>query len=550
MNKQLLAAIVLFCAGALNAATYYAAPTGTGTTCSDAVPCLLSSLITKLAAGDTGILKPGTYTGTITISKSGASGSPITLQAQNKAVHCPAGDDSCYVSTSNRSLISARVFFDNADYWVLDGMQHRNVLINNASNITIKNSHLMVHGDTAVSASYSDTITVEDSYITKIDDSLVGDYGFRTFTVNDVTVDNVYIAGAKMHHGISLKKNGTNYTLNRIVCEGTETECINVGQEGDNASNYGGAVCVNKQRNDGSYATVYDGTVANVTASNIFTTGAVDSKGLTESLYGVKVGSVNGLTVSNFFAANVKYYGAAIFVSDPYPTTNPLAECGIQIDNIVFRGGVIDRSNGTTYGACFAVAETGYTSSVKIENFVCLGQTPSAAAITWAASKVVLASAFTTMDLPSLTVRNNTFTTCSSTWLDRSDLPTPTHGYNNSQLCTGKSGTGDLAVSPQFVGPTGSTTPPTLPRNDDASVTSPEWTSGRWADGAKLWDWAGYYQPIIDRYRTQQAAFVDGGYGSASPCTGAACDIGANEFFTAGDEPVIIGAPTDIEVTW
>jgi hypothetical protein len=46
-----------------------------------------------------------------------------------------------------------------------------------------------------------------------------------------------------------------------------------------------------------------------------------------------------------------------------------------------------------------------------------------------------------------------------------------------------------------------------------------------------LWDWAGRYQPIVDRFDTQQTSFVNAGTGTSLPCSGSGCDIGVNEFF-------------------
>jgi hypothetical protein len=62
-------------------------------------------------------------------------------------------------------------------------------------------------------------------------------------------------------------------------------------------------------------------------------------------------------------------------------------------------------------------------------------------------------------------------------------------------------------------------------------VPQPTLDASYFAHGEALWDWAGRYQPIIDRFRTQNASLEDAGTGTGVPCTGSACDIGANEFF-------------------
>ena len=65
-------------------ATYYASPSGTNTTtCSSGDPCSLATGLKKLAAGDTLVLKNGTYYSGINVPISGASGNRITIKAEN-----------------------------------------------------------------------------------------------------------------------------------------------------------------------------------------------------------------------------------------------------------------------------------------------------------------------------------------------------------------------------------------------------------------------------------------------------------------------------------
>ena len=114
------------------------------------------------------------------------------------------------------------------------------------------------------------------------------------------------------------------------------------------------------------------------------------------------------------------------------------------------------------------------------------------------------------------------FNDCLEAWSNATGTVSFAQSHNDFFNCgASKGGTGAKTADPQMIGP--ETTPiPTLPTSHFA---------GRWTQGAKLWDWTGEYQPIIDRFRTQNAALVNTGRGTAAPCTGAACDIGANEFF-------------------
>jgi hypothetical protein len=63
----------------LFATTYYGAPNGSGTSCTIESPCTLNTGLGKLSAGDTLYLRGGTYRQTVSFSRSGISGSRITI---------------------------------------------------------------------------------------------------------------------------------------------------------------------------------------------------------------------------------------------------------------------------------------------------------------------------------------------------------------------------------------------------------------------------------------------------------------------------------------
>ncbi|MFH1890895.1 MAG: hypothetical protein ABIJ91_05035 [Candidatus Kuenenbacteria bacterium] len=69
--------------GICQAAEYYVSPTGSGTTCSSASPCSLTTGLGKLVAGDTLFLKDGTYSQSLYLTTSGTSGAYITIKALN-----------------------------------------------------------------------------------------------------------------------------------------------------------------------------------------------------------------------------------------------------------------------------------------------------------------------------------------------------------------------------------------------------------------------------------------------------------------------------------
>ncbi|HAR94991.1 MAG TPA: hypothetical protein DCR97_03365 [Deltaproteobacteria bacterium] len=80
LTQVLLTILVsIFVSVPVFAATYYASPNGSGTTCALASPCTLSTGLGKLVAGDTLYLRGGTYNQTVSFSKSGTSTSRITI---------------------------------------------------------------------------------------------------------------------------------------------------------------------------------------------------------------------------------------------------------------------------------------------------------------------------------------------------------------------------------------------------------------------------------------------------------------------------------------
>jgi hypothetical protein len=82
--KSFLAVAMLIIATGAHATTFYASPSGSGSTCSYSSPCTLASGVPKLASGDTLVLEDGTYSsGTISSIANGTSGAYTTIQAAN-----------------------------------------------------------------------------------------------------------------------------------------------------------------------------------------------------------------------------------------------------------------------------------------------------------------------------------------------------------------------------------------------------------------------------------------------------------------------------------
>lgn len=65
MLSRVIVAFIMMAPLSANAATYYASPTGSGSTCTSDAPCTVTGGLSKMAPGDMLFLKNGTYTGAV-----------------------------------------------------------------------------------------------------------------------------------------------------------------------------------------------------------------------------------------------------------------------------------------------------------------------------------------------------------------------------------------------------------------------------------------------------------------------------------------------------
>lgn len=94
MNKYTIALLLLLIPSVVSGATYYASPTGSGTTCSEGSPCALQyTLETKATGGDTVICAAGTYTEDDTISIT--AGMTVTGAGIDSSIISCAADTPC-----------------------------------------------------------------------------------------------------------------------------------------------------------------------------------------------------------------------------------------------------------------------------------------------------------------------------------------------------------------------------------------------------------------------------------------------------------------------
>jgi len=299
---------------------------------------------------------------------------------------------------------------------------------------------------------------------------------------------------------------GPNITLERIICEGVELPCLNVGAPYDRpVSISGGTSCPSTPMNDGSTDTVYDHTIQNVTIRNVF---ARQASGF-PSRFGLSVGNVRNMDAQNIFVAN--YNHATALPNNGLITqgdTVAHGQCGIEPGNNRVRGLIV--VNPTS--PCMNFTGNGYNpNAITVENFVCHSTGTAVVFNTYSPS-----TNLETNQHPTTTLRNGVFNDCSGP-LSGQNGARLTHSHNDVFNCGSLSGTGNQTIDPQFVGP--------------ETVAIPTLDASYRGHGQALWDWSGRYQPIIAQFQTQQVSFVDAGIGTASPCAGTGCDIGADEFF-------------------
>src|SRR4249920_3824226 len=98
-GRLLVITISMLGARVARAADYYAAPNGTGTTCSQASRCSVGTAAGKTNPGDTVHLADGTYSTSLLPNRSGSAGAWITYIADDGALPIFQGPDADNQST-------------------------------------------------------------------------------------------------------------------------------------------------------------------------------------------------------------------------------------------------------------------------------------------------------------------------------------------------------------------------------------------------------------------------------------------------------------------
>ena len=181
--KKLLLAILLI-PSSLNAATYYVATTGGGSTCSEASPCTMDGALTKVGteSGHTIIVEDGTYTAsTQDINISGKTFNPrLTIKARN---------DGGWIMTGYAQAITidASVGIDIEGGTIKNGSSSHSIYITDSSSGSIK--RFGVKNGAAWTAQYGNVIELSSL------DDVTG--------TDDWVLEDVWVTGA-MRYGIMI----------------------------------------------------------------------------------------------------------------------------------------------------------------------------------------------------------------------------------------------------------------------------------------------------------------------------------------------------------
>jgi len=202
------------------AASFYASPSGSGTTCSSASPCSLSTAIGKAVSGDTVIAKNGTYSGSFYSNANG-----VVIKAENKwgATLKNNNDERIFeIKHSNLTLKGFRI-----DGQKLGTVGASLVIRSSVFNVIIEHNYFLNPVGSAIKG--GKTATVNGLVIRH---NLVEDTGWaangEAFYIGDeVTEDNIFnveIYGNTVRRyttgGVDIKPNTVNVDVHHNIFEG------------------------------------------------------------------------------------------------------------------------------------------------------------------------------------------------------------------------------------------------------------------------------------------------------------------------------------------
>lgn len=480
------------------------------------------------SAGDICEYWPGTY-GAISLGTGGTAGNPITIRPRpgqaEAAVLCadPTNDpDGCEVQTDNLGTVTGDITLtaDDASYWVIEGLKQTSGKVScqgtsdtvGPDNLTIRYFHSTSdHEDQAFLIHYCDDVTIEHSlFFDSVDGTTGPDYAIQCIEGSDgLTVRNVWTGGG-FGHNIAVKRDCDGVTIERLVCEGGN-QCLHIGQNMDDQDTIsGGTQCTGVTLDDGTTGDIYDHTSSNVTIDQAFSRDLTVGATTYTTLYGLRFNNVSDMTVTDLFVGNSDDF--AIMKHHGSVSGTKVGQCGVEPGNVTILGFVLVDPEPNE---CINLRGTGHDpDTIRFYNGVCHNPGSFNEGMEFDQSLLSNASAWETLDHPTTVAHNLVFNDCRITFRDPTEARVTDSHIDEWNCSIPREGTNYLNVDPSFKGP--------------ETVATPTRT---FADGEKLWDWAGEYKPIIDQWDTTNASLEDAGTDVGELFVGTAPDVGANEWF-------------------
>ncbi len=158
LTRSLAGALTLAASPAL-AATFYVAPTGTGSACTQAQPCRqIRTALTLVGPSDTILVADGSYLGFDVDDVDGLPGQPITIRA--------TGPNAVVTVTTDRPDNRDTIFITFSDWVVVEGLRSFNanraaVRIDQSHHVTVRNGVFGNNGTWGIFTDFSDDTLLE-----------------------------------------------------------------------------------------------------------------------------------------------------------------------------------------------------------------------------------------------------------------------------------------------------------------------------------------------------------------------------------------------------
>jgi hypothetical protein len=203
------------------AASYYASPSGSGTTCSSSSPCSLPTAIGKAVSGDTVIAKNGTYSGSF-----GSKANGVVIKAENKWGATLKNNNDERILAIEHSKLTVKGFrFDGQRV----GSKGCSLVVRaSVSNVVIEHNHFFNPAACAISGGGTSNV---DGLI--IRHNLVEDTGWggpgeafylgaSTYTTDNIFNAQIYGNTIRRYTtgGVDLKPNVVNANVHHNIFEG------------------------------------------------------------------------------------------------------------------------------------------------------------------------------------------------------------------------------------------------------------------------------------------------------------------------------------------